>query len=103
MVSMPENFKSLVHAKDFVLYVSECDDLSTSTAGSLLSADGARFCEARTPSPPSSPESVVIIQNQYQLSETFLRNSNVDREPRGTTEREGILRSAMVLAFIHGI
>jgi hypothetical protein len=51
-----------------------------------LSVDGPH-----TPSPPSSPDSVLIIENNHQLPETFLRNNPIRNSQRLFSDDEGVL------------
>jgi hypothetical protein len=44
-----------------------------------------------TPSPPSSPDSVLIIENNHQLPETFLRNNPIQNSQRLFSDDEGVL------------
>lgn len=107
IVSMPENIKTLIRTRKFAMYSSDYNDISTSTVDSFVSGDGNRFLvEASsrldqipcTPSPPSSPESVVIIDSAYNLSEMFLRNNNPIRDSKHK-EHEGTLSPFLVSSF----
>jgi hypothetical protein len=46
--------------------------------------------EPHTPSPPSSPDSVLIIEDHHQLAEAFLRNNTVRNSPRLFSDDEGV-------------
>lgn len=50
-----------------------------------------------TPSPPSSPDSVVIIDDQDQLSETFLRGTSVSDSQQLFSDDEGALDISLLL------
>lgn len=109
IVSMPEDIKTLVRTKEYTIYSSDYNDISSSTVETFVSGDGNRFhLETgshlnqipHTPSPPSSPDSVVIIDNKYQLSETFLRNHDRIREFK-PKENEGILASFFWVNFAY--
>jgi hypothetical protein len=99
VVSMPEHLKSLVHTREFMIYSSDHNDISIGSIDSLAFGAGEsphaavspRLADIpHTPSPPSSPESIVIIENKYQLSDTFLRNNHPISEHKDT-DREGMV------------
>lgn len=48
----------------------------------------------QTPSPPSSPESIMIIGNNVQVTQSFLRNKHEARPQTPVNVNEGMLTSA---------
>jgi len=98
VVTMPENIRSQRLEKDFVLYPPEYEDSPNETSNSFSISDGnSSFARAdatgtdisHSSSSPSSPDSVVIIQNRYHISQAFLRQTSVQTKAKndeGMTE-----------------
>lgn len=86
IVTMPENIRSQRLEKEFVLYPPEYEESAIETSNSFSISD-ANSSFARTDavgtdishssSSPSSPDSVVIIQNKHHVSQAFLRQTSV--------------------------
>ena len=98
IVTMPENIRSQRLEKEFVLYPPEYEDTPIDISNSFSISDGnGSFARAdatgtdlsHSSSSPSSPDSVVIIQNKYHVSHAFLRQPNVRSKAKtdeGTTK-----------------
>lgn len=98
IVSMPEDVRSQRLEKEFVLYPPEYEDSLIETSNSFSASDGngsfSRTDATGTDislhnSSPSSPDSVVIIQNKYHISQAFLRPTGVQTNTKtddGMTE-----------------
>lgn len=91
IVTMPEDVRSRRLEKEFVLYPPEYEDAPTDTSNSFSISDGnSSFARAdvtgmdmsHSTSSPSSPDSVVIIQNRYHISQAFLRQPNIQTKAR---------------------
>ena len=99
VVSMPEDLRSKRLGKAFVLYPPEFEDSPLGTSTSLSISDGNdSFGRADAigtdisyqSSSPSSPDSLVIIQHKYHISQAFLRQTRVQTKAKtdeGTRER----------------
>ncbi|KAF9454029.1 hypothetical protein P691DRAFT_530379 [Macrolepiota fuliginosa MF-IS2] len=91
LVSMPERLKALRHPIDQSdRYHGHSGPFNVSPAGGhshsgCSDADHTLFGRTlQTPSPPSSPESVMIIGNEAQVPQAFLRpKSNIDDDDHG--------------------
>jgi len=86
VVTMPEDIRSQRLEKEFVLYPPEYEDSPLDTSNSFSISDGNNsFARAdatgtdisHSSSSPSSPDSVVIIQNKHHISQAFLRQAGV--------------------------
>ena len=86
VVTMPEDIRPKRLEKDFVIYPPEYEDSPAETTNSFSISDGNNsFARAdankidisHSSSSPSSPDSVVIIQNKYHISQAFLRQSGL--------------------------
>lgn len=91
IVTMPEDVRSQRLEKEFVLYPPEYGDTPVDTSNSFsISDENGSFVQANPTgtdtshlsSSPSSPDSVVIIQNKYHISQAFLRQTNVQAKPK---------------------
>ena len=99
IVSMPEDVRSQRLEKEFILYPPEYEDSPIDTSISFSTSDGnGSFARAdvtgtdisHQSSSPSSPDSVVIIQNKYHVSQAFLRQTGTQTKAKtdeGITER----------------
>jgi hypothetical protein len=86
IVTMPEDVRSQRLEKEFVLYPPEYEEGSPIEASNSFSTSDGNSSFARadatgtdlshSSSSPSSPDSVVIIQNKYHISQAFLRQTN---------------------------
>ena len=91
IVTMPEDIRSRRLEKDFVLYPPQYEDTQSDISNSFSISDGnGSFARAdatgtdvshSSPS-PSSPDSVVIIQNKYHISQAFLRQTNLQTKAK---------------------
>jgi hypothetical protein len=98
IVTMPENIRSQRLEKEFVLYPPEYEDSSIEASNSFSISDGNNFLSradangtdiSHSSFSSSSPDSVVIIQNKYRISQAFLRQTRVQTKGRtdeGKTE-----------------
>lgn len=86
VVTMPENIRSQRLEKEFILYPPEYEDSPINTSNSFSISDGNSSLSradangadvSHSSSSPSSPDSVVIIQNKYHISQAFLRRTGV--------------------------
>ena len=91
IVTMPEDIRSQRLEKEFVLYPPEYEGSPAEISNSFSISDGnssfARTDANRTvvshsSSSPSSPDSVVIIQNKYHISQAFLRQTSVQTKAK---------------------
>ncbi|KAF9652959.1 hypothetical protein BDM02DRAFT_2415144 [Thelephora ganbajun] len=91
VVTMPEDIRSQRLEKEFVLYPPEYEDSPIRTSNSFSISDGnSSFARAdqtgtdisHSSSSPSSPDSVVIIQNKYRISQAFLRQTSVETKAK---------------------
>lgn len=99
VVTMPEDIRSQRLEKEFVLYPPEYEDSPAESSNSFSISDGnASFVRAdgtvaeisHSTSSPSSPDSVVIIQNRYHVSQAFLRQTTAQQKAKpsdGMTEQ----------------
>jgi hypothetical protein len=79
-------------------------EASASTENSYLTADEGPHCSRRqangvprTPSPPSSPESVLIIENSVHLPQSFLRrNPNIKSQAAHCDNDDGKCKSVRI-------
>ena len=102
VVTMPENVRSQRLEKEFVHYLPEYGDTPVDTSNSFSISDGnSSFGRAdptgtdisHSSSSPSSPDSVVIIQNKYHISQAFLHQTNVQTKSKtdeGMFEGSGV-------------
>jgi hypothetical protein len=91
IVTMPEDIRSQRLEKEFILYPPEYEDSPLEASNSFSISDGnSSFARAdatgtdishSSPS-PSSPDSVVIIQNKYHISQAFLRQTNIQTKAK---------------------
>jgi len=93
IVTMPENIRSQRLEKEFVLYPPEYEDSPIEASNSFSISDGNSSLSradangtdiSHSSSSPSSPDSVVIIQNKYHISQAFLRQTGV--QTKGKTD-----------------
>ena len=93
IVTMPANIRSQRLEKDFVLYPPEYEDSAIEASNSFSISDGNSSLSradvngtdiSHSTSSPSSPDSVVIIQNKYHISQAFLRQTSV--QAKGETD-----------------
>ena len=109
IVTMPEDVRSQRLEKEFVLYPPEYEEGSPiETSNSFSTSDGnSSFARAdatgtdlsHSSSSPSSPDSVVIIQNKYHISQAFLRQTNVQTKVKtdeGTSQTIQHERSSLI-------
>lgn len=98
VVTMPENIRSQRLEKEFVLYPPEYEDSPIDTSNSFSISDGNSSLSradqngtdiSHSSSSPSSPDSVVIIQNKYHISQAFLRQTGV--QTKGKTDEGKIV------------
>ena len=91
VVTMPENVRSQRLEKEFVHYLPEYGDTPVDSSNSFSISDGnSSFARAdatgtdisHSSSSPSSPDSVVIIQNKHHISQAFLRQTNVQTKAK---------------------
>ena len=86
VVSMPEQGGSRQHAFDYSMTSNGVNASSCSGEYSLTGTEDQsgiylpcrQFDIPYTPSPPSSPDSVLIIENNGEISENFLRTKDVE-------------------------
>jgi len=102
VVTMPEDVRSQRLENEFILYLPEYEDTPVDTSNSFSMSDGnSSFARAdatgtdisHSSSSPSSPDSVVIIQNKYHISQAFLRQTTV--QPKAKTD-EGMVKGSGV-------
>ena len=105
IVTMPENVRSQRLEKEFVHYLPEYGDTPVDSSNSFSISDGnSSFARAdatgtdlsHSSSSPSSPDSVVIIQNKYHISQAFLRQTNVQTKAK---PNEGMVEGLGVNTF----
>ena len=91
VVTMPEDIRSQRLEKEFVLYLPEYEDSPIETSNSFSISDGnSSFARpgatgadvSHSSSSPSSPDSVVIIQNKHHISQAFLRQTSIQAKPK---------------------
>lgn len=96
LVSMPEHLQMLHHSGALsveYLDYSECMNISSASDSKSNFRNSPANCTLlapvpRTPSPPSSPESVMIIGNDNHVPPAFLRpKSSIDDDDHGGTLR----------------
>lgn len=95
VVSLPDRLPSSFPENSF-----SSDSISLHTEQSFITRDDRysrirRVCSSvdapHTPSPPSSPDSVLIIDDQDQLSDTFLRRKSISDSQQLFSDDEGTL------------
>ena len=105
VVTMPENVRSQRLEKEFVHYLPEYGDTPVDSSNSFSISDGnSSFARAdvtgtdisHSSSSPSSPDSVVIIQNKHHISQAFLRQPDV--QTKAKTD-EGVVEGLGVIDF----
>ena len=103
VVTMPENVRSQRLEKEFVHYLPEFGNTPVDSSNSFSISDGnSSFARAdatdlsHSSSSPSSPDSVVIIQNKHHISQAFLRQTNV--QTKAKTD-ECMVEGSGVIAF----
>jgi hypothetical protein len=85
LVSMPESLRLLPFPRGHPGHYSDCtDQFNMSSASDATSRSKTSNAEQiflggipQTPSPPSSPDSVMIIENENQVPQTFLRPKSI--------------------------
>lgn len=83
LVSMPEDLQVLHYPHDPPARYLDCNEHYNASLGSSKSTDAEHAFVGevpQTPSPPTSPESVMIIGNENRVSQTFLRPRSIVRD-----------------------